>query len=163
MRRLLPLLLLSASCADVDASRPPSVVLVCIDTLRADHLGCYGYERPTSPAMDRLAASGALFLDANAPSPWTLPSHVSLLTGRYPSRHGVVRDDNRLSKLVPSIATVYREEGYATRAIVNAHYLVPKYGLKRGFEGAYEFVDDAGRSFEVPIPAFSLSMPNMVH
>ena len=68
----------------------PNLVLITIDTLRADHLSCYGYEHPTSPTIDALAADGVLFEDAYATAPITAPSHASLLTGRYPLRHGVL-------------------------------------------------------------------------
>ena len=68
---------------------PPRVVLlISIDTLRADHLGIYGYPRPTSPVIDQLGREGAVFDDASSTSPWTLPAHASMLTGLYPNRHG---------------------------------------------------------------------------
>jgi len=69
--------------------KPTNIILISIDTLRADHLGCYGYERPTSPTLDQLACEGLLFEDVTSTSPWTLPAHGSLLTGLYPNRHGL--------------------------------------------------------------------------
>src|SRR5690349_4467542 len=75
-------------------SRPktPNVLLVSVDTLRADHLGCYGYERPTSPRLDAFAKQGTLFERAIAPTSWTLPSHVTMLSGLSISAHGACDD-----------------------------------------------------------------------
>ena len=94
--RVLPLLLLTAlACGDA-TPRPRGVILISIDTLRADRLGCYGYERPTTPSLDRLAAAGTLFENCVAQAPWTLPAHATMLTGLAPHRHGVVRRKHRL-------------------------------------------------------------------
>src|SRR3989442_3761833 len=71
-----------------DSARP-DIVLVVVDTLRADHLGAYGYSRPTSPAIDAFASRATVFDDAWAAAPWTLPSVMSIMTGRLPSRHRV--------------------------------------------------------------------------
>ncbi len=117
--------------------RPDIVVLVSIDTLRADHLGCYGYARPTSPAIDRLAAEGTLFEDAMTPAPWTLPAHASLLTGLYPSRHGLKAHDRYLPPKIPTLAQALARAGFVTAAVVNSHNLSPRFGLDRGFR---EFV-----------------------
>lgn len=83
---LLPLAL--TACGGDAPRRARNVVLVTIDTLRADHLGCYGYDRPTSPRLDALAASATLYTRAMASSPWTVPSHASLFTGLDPLEHG---------------------------------------------------------------------------
>ena len=80
--RALCILALATACAGGDAEPArPNVLLISIDTLRADHLGCYGYERATSPRMDALAKEGALFEEAFSPSSWTPPAHMTLLTG----------------------------------------------------------------------------------
>ncbi|HOO78724.1 MAG TPA: sulfatase-like hydrolase/transferase, partial [bacterium] len=79
----------AVSAAGCGREAPAPVVLVSVDTLRADHLGCYGYERPTSPALDRFAAESVLFADAVAPAPTTAPSHMSIFTSLYPPVHGV--------------------------------------------------------------------------
>ena len=100
------LALASLACTPGERSRPatpPNVVLVTIDTLRADHLGCYGYDRDTSPNLDRLAADGVRFANAVSVSSWTLPAHASILTGLYPAEHGVVTD---VSALPPSARTL---------------------------------------------------------
>ena len=121
------------ACDRAAALDPPNILLISIDTLRPDHLGCYGYDRPTSPVLDRLAADGVTFEDASSPSPWTLPAHASLLTGRYPSRHGVLSHETRLGVDIPTVAEILGQQGYRTAAIVNSHNLSSRYGLERGF------------------------------
>jgi len=112
---------------------PTLFILVSIDTLRPDHLGCYGYGRPTSPHLDALAAEGMLFENATAPSPWTLPSHASLLTGLYPSHHTLKSHDHVLPEAVPTLATLLADNGFVTAAVVNSHNLSQRFGLNRGF------------------------------
>lgn len=143
------LLLLLLACApeSPEAVRPRHVVLISIDTLRADHLGSYGYERPTSPNLDRIAESGAVFLDASTTSPWTLPSHASMLTGLYPNRHGVKDHDKGLSASIPTLGSILAVHGYQTFAVVNSHNLSSRYGLDRGFEHfdyVHEWNDETG-------------------
>jgi choline-sulfatase len=115
------------------------LILISIDTLRPDHLGAHGYARPTSPNIDRLAAQGVVFLDATSTSPWTLPAHATMLTGLYPSRHGLKDHVNHLSDSVPSLATRLRREGYRTMALINSHNLSRQYGLDQGFERLHYF------------------------
>jgi arylsulfatase A-like enzyme len=131
---LLPLLFVPGCGGQRGHEGPDNVILISIDTLRADRVGCYGYERPTSPTLDALAAEGALFENAVAPSPWTLPSHMSLLTGLYPSRHGVKTSSLKLPSNTPTLATVLSEHGLATGAVVNSIYLDEIYGPHRGFD-----------------------------
>ncbi len=128
---LLAVLGLSASCSDPP---PPNVILISLDTLRPDRLGSYGYDRPTSPALDKLATGGLVFEDVTSVSPWTLPSHASLFTSLYPSQHGAKDDQTRLGDGPPTLAEVFHRSAYDTAAIVNAHYLTRRYGLLRGFE-----------------------------
>ena len=120
---------------------PPRVILVSIDTLRADHLGCYGYGRPTSPGLDALARQGVLFGDVSAPSPWTLPSHASLLTGLYPSRHGLKAHDRYLPATVPTLAALLGRAGFVTAGVVNSYNLGPRFGLDRGFQ-QFSYVEE---------------------
>lgn len=100
--RLLAILLvsISAACSRAPADEPPTplpnLLLVSIETLRADHLGCYGYRRDTSPVLDALARESIRFAHAFAPTPWTLPSHASMLTGMHPFEIGI---DNSLRTL----------------------------------------------------------------
>lgn len=113
---------------------PPNVVLVSIDTLRADHLSLYGYDRETSPHLTAWARSHALvFEKVIAASPWTLPSHVSLFTGLDVLGHGV-----NFADTVPPALTMLAEElhqiGYATAAVTGGGYLNPRYGFAQGFD-----------------------------
>ena len=142
-------LLVVASLGVPILSRPqawavPNVLLVSIDTLRADHLGCYGYQRPTSPTLDRLASEGVAFTDVSAPSPWTRPSHASLLTGLYPSRHGVKTPAHGLDAAVATLAAAFAAAGYDTKAIVNSEHLGERFGLLRGF-ASYDYVSEWSR------------------
>jgi len=112
----------------------PSVLLVSIDTLRADHVGAYG-AKVSTPTMDALANEGVLFERAVSHVPLTLPSHTSLFTATYPIAHGV--RDNGAFRLSPShvtMATILREHGYRTGAFVGAFPLDSRFGLDRGFE-----------------------------
>ncbi len=139
-RRLIAIcLLFLASCRGSD--RPRRVVLVSIDTLRADHLGLYGYERETSPNLDRLALESTVFDDAMSSSPWTLPAHASLLTGLYPSRHGLTSHERYLASDLATLPLLFSKSGYRTAAVVNSHNLAPEFGLDRGFQ-QYRYVEE---------------------
>jgi arylsulfatase A-like enzyme len=119
------------------ASTSPNVLLVLIDTLRADKLGCYGSDLGLSPNIDRFAAEGSLFERAFAHAPWTLPSVSSLLTATYPGRHGAGGAIGNLKGLASDVRTMaecYADQGYDTGAIVNVLFLSPKFGISRGFE-----------------------------
>src|SRR5512145_1515565 len=126
---------------DVNADR--NVLLVTIDTLRADALGSYG-GRALTPNLDRLAAHGARFEFAHAHAVVTLPSHASILTGRYPYEHGI-RDNTgyRLPATEESVATLLKARGFATGAFVGGFPLDRRFGLNRGFD-AYDDRMDRG-------------------
>ena len=114
---------------------PPNILLVTLDTTRADHLGAYGDARARTPNLDRLAAEGVLFERAITAAPLTLPAHASLLTGRYPFAHGVRNNGNfTLDAGVPTLATALHDAGYRTAAFVSAFVLDRRYGLGRGFD-----------------------------
>ena len=114
---------------------PYNVLLITLDTTRADRLGCYGYAPARTPALDRLASEGLLFERAYSAVPLTLPSHATILTGLLPPEHGLVRNaEGVLPKSVPTLATVVRERGYATGAFVASPIVDAKYGLNRGFD-----------------------------
>jgi arylsulfatase A-like enzyme len=113
---------------------PPNVILVSIDTLRADHLGCYGYGEPTSPWIDGLASRGVLFTRAFSQASWTLPSHASMLTSRYPSSHGVETPNRTLPDSIPLLSEVLAENGYSTAAFVTWVFVSKEYGFARGFD-----------------------------
>jgi arylsulfatase A-like enzyme/Flp pilus assembly protein TadD len=118
------------------ASGPPAnVLLITIDTLRADHLGCYGYRRGATPTIDALAKQSAKFEHAFAPVPLTLPSHAALLTGTFPFYNGV-RDQPgfRLPADIPTLAEYFSQAGYATAAVLGSPALSRRFGLSRGFD-----------------------------
>jgi arylsulfatase A-like enzyme/Flp pilus assembly protein TadD len=129
------LLCLLALAACRDRGEPPSLLLVTVDTLRADRLGAYGRKDVATPRLDALAARGALFEEALASVPLTLPSHATILSGLEPPRHGV-RDNG--TYVFPdsreTLATVLRSRGYRTGAFVGAYVLDRRFGLARGFD-----------------------------
>jgi arylsulfatase A-like enzyme len=115
------------------------VLLVSIDTLRADHLGAYGYALPTTPTLDRLAAEGLLCRDTSAPAPNTLPSHATLLTGQLPSVHAVTDRGRTLSAArSASLAEALARAGYRTQAFTAGGFVKETFGLDRGFDGFAE-------------------------
>ena len=130
------------SCAGRFDPARQDVVLVVVDTLRADHLGVYGYERATSPRLDAFARRAAVFDAAWSAAPWTLPSVMSIMTSRYPSSHRVENDGLRLADDVPTLAETLRRAGYATGGFVSHVYVSSLYGFGRGFE----VFDDFGLS-----------------
>jgi len=108
----------------------PNVVLISLDTLRADRLGAYGYERGTSPHLDRLAARGVVFKNHYAQAPNTAPSHTSILSGLFPSVAGVWEQGEMLDPEVPVLPEIFKEAGYDTAAFVQ----LPGNSYKRGFD-----------------------------
>jgi len=158
------------SCACSDASKVqqrPNIVLITLDTLRADHLGCYGYHRNTSPEIDRFATSATLYRDAHTTAPWTLPSHASMFTGLYPFEHGartyrleqseyptdtdegptINRSAKGLELEVDTLAELLADAGYQTAAVIaNTIYLKRRYGLAQGFD-VYDL--KFGQGFEI--------------
>jgi len=110
------------------------VLLISLDTLRADRLGCYGHDRPTSPALDAFAATGARFVTAIAESPWTLPSHVTMLSGLHPRSHGVGLPALRPADETRLLAEILLDAGYRTFATTDGGYVDGAHGFGRGFE-----------------------------
>jgi len=111
-----------------------NLLLITIDTLRADHVGAYGYARGRTPVLDALAAGGVRFDRAYAAAPITLPSHATLLTGRYPPGHGARDNGLHVSASVPTLATELHTRGFRTAAFVAAFPLDHQFGLNRGFD-----------------------------
>jgi arylsulfatase A-like enzyme len=129
------LVALSAGCEH--QSTRPNLLLLSIDTLRADHLGCYGYDRNTSPTLDRLAARSVLYSNAWAPAPSTLPSHVAMLSGQHPYALGITSYSSSLPTSVPMLAEALSGAGYQTVALVDsssAGMLGGEHGFARGFD-----------------------------
>jgi len=121
-----------------DPQRPDLIVL-SIDTLRPDHLGTYGYARPTSPYLDELARAGTVFESAWSPAPWTLPSHATMLTGLLPLRHHAIEEQHQIDAAAPSIAVSLSAAGYLCKAAVSSIFVSSKYGFERGFDDFQDF------------------------
>ncbi len=140
-------LLVSGSLALVPAAKAadnpvPNVVVITIDTLRADHLGCYGYKQIRTLNIDALAADSARFTRAYTAVPVTLPSHTVIFTGTYPMLSGM-HDfaANKLGPTQPTLAAVLKEHGYTTAAVVGSAVLDSRFGLNRGFDFYYDHFD----------------------
>ncbi len=112
----------------------PNIVLVSIDSLRASNLGCYGYDRETSPFIDSLAAEGVRFEGAVSTGSWTLPAHAALFTGLWDSTHGLVDNGLRLGEGHRTLAERLHELGYHTAGFFGGPYLHPAFGLGQGFD-----------------------------
>jgi arylsulfatase A-like enzyme len=110
------------------------VILVSLDTLRADHLGAYGYTRDTSPYLDQLTQDSVLFENAYAQSSWTLPSHMSMLFSLNTASHQVYFNDQKIDSSIPSLASYLRETGYLTQAITGGGYVSSIFGFSKGFD-----------------------------
>jgi arylsulfatase A-like enzyme/Tfp pilus assembly protein PilF len=158
MKRQWVVLIIAIGCAAAVAigllSRKPgaiNVILISVDTLRPDHLGCYGYGDVSTPHIDNLAEEGVLFEDALTSVPLTLPSHASILTGLYPISHGI-RDNGTfiLRDQFTTLAEILKGHGFATGAFIGSFVLDARYGLDQGFD-AYD--DDM--ETDVQVSAFS--------
>ena len=112
----------------------PNVVLISIDSLRADHLGTYGYERETSPNIDALAAEGVVFENTVSSSTWTLPAHMSMLSSLNSRVHGVINDRKKLTDAATLVSEVFQRNGWRTAAVVAAPYLNHQFGFAQGFD-----------------------------
>ena len=124
-----------------------NVLLVSLDTVRADHVGCYGYARAATPTLDALAAGGVRCDQAVAPVPLTLPSHATLLTGLYPHHHGARTNGMfRLDDDVTTLAELLKRRGYHTGAVISAYVLDRRYGLAQGFDDYADDLTEGNRS-----------------
>jgi len=132
-------------------SSKPNVVIIVVDTLRADHVGVYGARNPTTPNVDAYALNGVYFDHAFSHSGWTLPSIASLWTGQYPHAHRVIRNptnESEFGSLSPdawTLAEVFQRGGYSTAGVMNNTFLAPEFGLNQGFE--QYFYQGADNSF----------------
>ncbi len=161
------LLLICCSCTDQDISYdsqgnllekitetfvPPEtpVILISIDTLRADHLSCYGYLKKTSPYIDAFAQDAVIFENAFVQSPWTTPSHISMLCSLYPSVHGVVNYPNpdALDPKATTLAEILLKQNYQTAAFTEGGYTKPHFGLGQGFQRYPLFEGEETSNFE---------------
>jgi arylsulfatase A-like enzyme/Flp pilus assembly protein TadD len=120
----------------------PNVVFITIDTLRADHLGCYGYKQIHTPNIDALAAESFRFERAFTPVPVTLPAHTAIFTGTYPTLSGMHDfSGNKLSAKQPTLASVLKQQGYVTGAVIGSAVLDSRFGLNQGFDFYYDHFD----------------------
>ncbi len=140
------ILLWATACVGVPralaAEVPRSVILVTIDTLRADHVGCYGYKDVQTPVIDALARGGARFTHAYTPVPITLPAHSALMTGSYPMATGMHDfSGNKLPVTAETLAKVLRKNGYSTAAFIGSAVLDSRFGLNQGFDTYFDHFD----------------------
>lgn len=145
-------LLVVPACGSGDRGPRPNILLLSLDTTRRDHLGCYGYTRPTSPHLDRLAADSVVYTNGYAVSSWTMPTHASMFTGKMPSAHGATYDPDGPLKLSDGIgnfdqyrarpiaenettlAMILSEAGYATGGVIAGPWMKKVFRLGKGFE-----------------------------
>ena len=129
---LLQITLLVGGCAERNPST--NVVLITIDTLRADHVGCYGYKRDTTPNIDKFAGESVVFKNAFTPMPTTLPAHSSIMTSMYPFEHGVRANGWKLDSGMTTLAEVLKARRYTTAAFTSVSGIGKKQGLAQGFD-----------------------------
>lgn len=129
-----PFLLFIAVAGCQPKAAPKNIIIVSLDTLRADRLGCYGYPIKTSPNIDGLAQKSVRFANTYAQSSWTLPSHMSFFTSLYPSFHKVLTKDHALSPDIKTLAEILRQNGYITAAFTEGGNMFRIYGFGRGFD-----------------------------
>jgi len=160
----LPAIFAVSLLAGTPAKPAGGVVLITIDTLRADHLGCYGYRNGATPTIDALAVRAAKFEHAYAVAPLTLPSHAALLTGTFPFTHGV-RDQPgfRLPKDIPTLAEAFSHSGYATAAVLGSPVLSRRFGLDHGFDDYDDRFGATTAEQEAGLPDIKRPADSVVH
>ncbi|NCF69389.1 MAG: sulfatase-like hydrolase/transferase [Chloroflexi bacterium] len=125
---------------DYPTTRPPDILFIVLDTQRADRLGCYGYDKPLTPNLDRFAEGGVVFEQAIAPAQWTVPSHASMFTGLYPTVHQLTQSSQRLNPALPHLGEILSKAGYETVGFCNNPLVgVLNNGFKRGFQHFYNY------------------------
>ncbi len=148
VRAGVPAALSAAMQASSPDGRPPNIVVYLVDTLRADHLGAYGYERPTSPFLDAMSTEAVIFDDAMAQSGWTKTSVASILTGLAPRAHGMFDRNDSFSPEAVTMQKLLGQHGYQTYAVVTNINLTSRFGFDIGFD-THEFLDPIG-NFDGP-------------
>jgi arylsulfatase A-like enzyme len=118
--------------------RKPNIMIMILDTVRADHCSAWGYGRKTTPGLARLAETSTVYTQAISPSAWTLPAHISLFTGLFPSEHGVLTEQDGLRENTPFLAEILRNAGYRTAGFTNNPWASSLCGLERGFDSFEE-------------------------
>ena len=122
--------------------RAPNVIIISLDTTRADHLGCYNPDRQLTPNLDALAASSTVFVNCVAPVPLTLPSHTAMMTGKIPLANGIHQNGEVVSAANETLAEVLREQGYTTAAFVSQAVLARQHKLDQGFDLYDDMIPD---------------------
>jgi len=144
-----------------DSGKQANIVLIILDTLRADHLSCYGYSKKTTPNIDRFASESVKYTRAYSNASWTLPSVASIMTGKYPGSHGAHRNKNKdwncsafniLADRQRTLAEILHDNGYATAGITSCQFVTEYYGMHQGFE----YFDDAMPTTLIIMPTFGL-------
>ena len=127
-----------------------NVLLISIDTCRADHLGCYGYPLDTTPNIDAIASEGIVFEQALSPQPFTLPAHCTMLTGTIPPYHGVIDNtDYKLNERDVTLAELLQEEGYLTAGFVSSFIMDSRFGLGQGFDLYDDDFEEASHTMDI--------------
>jgi arylsulfatase A-like enzyme len=126
-----------------DRGEKPNICLIIMDTVRADHLSLYGYKVPTTPFLEKVAKKGIVFEYAYAPSTWTLPSTVSMLTGKPPFEHGICQHASKIPKEMNAITHDLEKSGYKTNASVSAGFFEPAFGFGNLFQ-EYHYHSELG-------------------
>jgi choline-sulfatase len=148
------------TCAPTRELEKPNIVLIVIDALRPDHLGCYGYDRPTSPVIDGLAREGILFETAIAAAPWTKTSFSSFLTSLYPFQHGVAHWTSIMPDSIVTLSEVLHDHGYNTMALVNMLGITDRFKVLKGTDevsAAAKYKRDAPQTTDDAIEMMSNS------
>ncbi len=138
MKRIKYLLILLPIIAICGETQRPNVLLIGLETLRADHVGCYGHDRPTTPTLDAFAKEAVKFDLAFSAGGWTMPSMMSVFTGVYPHKHGAINYQNQLADGVTTLAAELKKGGYHTLGVTSNPTTHGKFGFRRGFD----FYDD---------------------
>ncbi len=136
--------LLSCSTQDSEMpqSKPSSVIFITLDTTRQDRLGCYGYEQAKTPTIDKIASEGQIYEQSYATVPLTTPSHTSMFTGLYPSRHGIHSNgDAILAEELTTVTEILSQEGYRTAGSVSAFVTTEIWGFSQGFDAYFDRIE----------------------
>ena len=144
----------AAGAARAQAPKPAApwnVIVIGADTLRADHLGLYGYPRPTSPNLDRLAAGGVVFDHAFGQGSYTLPSFASVFTSLYPERHGALNRRARIAESAATLAQIFQSRGYRTAGFTGGPFVALPYGFGKGYDSYLS--GDLPRPLDAYVPA----------
>jgi len=144
---LSPLLAWAGEASPAAPEKAPSLILISVDTLRADHLSCYGYRHVETPHLDALTQGGTLFSAVNSQVPLTFPSHVSLFTSTYPFFNGIQDNGEALRPDAVTLATLLKSRGYRTGAVVGGFVMDRRFGLNQGFD-VYDSTFDLHRNEE---------------